>query len=52
MHEYVQKGLFKSVFEFSGRVSLIKTQTEKLNTEITNFDHFKSCILLIFKKYN
>lgn len=48
MLENVQKGLCMPLFEYSGRVSIIKTQPEKLITEITNFNNFKSCIFNIF----
>lgn len=48
MLENVQKGLFMPLFEYSGRVSIIKKHIEKLITEITNFDNFKSCIFNIF----
>lgn len=48
MLENVQKGLCMPLFEYAGRVSIIKTQQEKLITEITNFNNFKSCIFDIF----
>lgn len=52
MLENVQKGLFMPLFEYSGRVSIIKKHKEKLITEITNFDNFKSCIFNIFGTFS
>lgn len=51
MLENVQKGIFVPLFEYSGRVFIIKTQPEKLITEVTNLTISKAVFLIFLEHF-